>query len=43
MGWLRQASGSYSAGLLVLAGALVFEAILVLTLKLPKSGARPSS
>ncbi|HET7220628.1 MAG TPA: MFS transporter [Vicinamibacterales bacterium] len=36
MGWLRGLSGSYSAGLLVLASALVLEAILVLSLKLPK-------
>jgi hypothetical protein len=28
-------SGSYSAGLLVLASALVVEAVLVLTLRLP--------
>jgi hypothetical protein len=28
-------TGSYSAGLLVLATALVFEAVLVMTLKLP--------
>jgi ACS family tartrate transporter-like MFS transporter len=40
MGWLRGVTGSYSAGLLVLAGALVFEAALVLTLRLPK--ARPA-
>ncbi len=42
MGWLRQASGSYSAGLLVLAGALVFEAVLVLSLRLPKETGHPS-
>ena len=35
MGWLRQVSGSYSAGLLVLASALVLEAVLVMTLRLP--------
>ena len=40
MGWLRQVSGSYSAGLLVLAGALVFEAILVMTLRLPSEAER---
>jgi ACS family tartrate transporter-like MFS transporter len=41
MGWLREVSGSYSAGLLVLASALVFEAILVLSLRLPsEAGAR---
>jgi ACS family tartrate transporter-like MFS transporter len=41
MGWLRETSGSYSAGLLVLASALVFEAILVLSLRLPsESGVR---
>jgi ACS family tartrate transporter-like MFS transporter len=36
MGWLRGVSGSYSAGLLVLASALILEAILVVSLKLPK-------
>jgi ACS family tartrate transporter-like MFS transporter len=36
MGWLRETSGSYAAGLSVLAGALVLEAILVLSLPLPK-------
>jgi ACS family tartrate transporter-like MFS transporter len=36
MGWLRGATGTYSAGLLVLAAVLVFEAVLVLTLRLPK-------
>jgi MFS transporter, ACS family, tartrate transporter len=39
MGWLRGVTGSYSAGLLVLAGALVFEAVLVMTLRLPKTPA----
>jgi MFS transporter, ACS family, tartrate transporter len=37
MGWLREWSGTYSAGLLVLASALVLEAILVLSLRLPQS------
>lgn len=36
MGWLRGTSGSYSAGLMVLASALVLEAILVMSLRLPK-------
>jgi ACS family tartrate transporter-like MFS transporter len=36
MGWLRASTGTYSAGLLVLAAALVFEAILVMSLRLPK-------
>jgi ACS family tartrate transporter-like MFS transporter len=36
MGWLRGVTGAYSAGLLVLAAALVFEAVLVMTLRLPK-------
>ena len=40
MGWLRGVSGSYSAGLLVLAAALVFEAVLVMTLRLPKEPGR---
>jgi ACS family tartrate transporter-like MFS transporter len=37
MGSLRQWSGSYSSGLLVLASALVLEAILVWSLRLPRS------
>ena len=36
MGWLRGSSGSYTPGLLVLASALVLEAILVSSLRLPK-------
>ncbi len=40
MGWLRGVSGSYSAGLLVLAAALVFEAVLVMTLRLPAEPGR---
>jgi ACS family tartrate transporter-like MFS transporter len=36
MGWLRGLSGSYAPGLLVLASALILEAILVASLKLPK-------
>ena len=36
MGWLRGLSGGYSAGLIVLASALVLEAILVMSLRLPK-------
>ena len=35
MGWLRDLTGGYSGGLLVLAGALVIEAILVASLRLP--------
>jgi ACS family tartrate transporter-like MFS transporter len=35
MGTLRDATGGYSGGLLVLAGALVIETLLVLSLKLP--------
>jgi len=35
MGWLRDATGAYASGLLVLAAALVVEAALVMTLKLP--------
>jgi MFS transporter, ACS family, tartrate transporter len=35
MGWLRDVTGGYSGGLLVLAGALILEAILVASLKLP--------
>ena len=36
MGWLRDATGAYSGGLVVLAAALILEAILVMQLKLPK-------
>jgi ACS family tartrate transporter-like MFS transporter len=46
MGWLREVSGSYSAGLLVLASALVVEAILVMSLRLPSETgprARPAA
>jgi ACS family tartrate transporter-like MFS transporter len=35
MGWLRDVTDSYSAGLLVLASALVIEALLVVSLRLP--------
>jgi ACS family tartrate transporter-like MFS transporter len=35
MGWLRDVTGAYTGGLLVLAGALIAEAALVVTLKLP--------
>jgi hypothetical protein len=35
MGTLRETTGSYTGGLLVLAGALVIEAILVLSIRLP--------
>ena len=36
MGWLRGLTGSYASGLLVLAAALIIEAALVVSLKLPK-------
>lgn len=36
MGWLRGSSGNYTQGLLVLASALVVEAVLVSSLRLPK-------
>ena len=36
MGWLRDATGAYSGGLLVLTAALVMEAVLVVSLRLPK-------
>jgi ACS family tartrate transporter-like MFS transporter len=42
MGWLRGASGTYTPGLLVLASALVIEAALVMTLKLPRPKLRGS-
>jgi ACS family tartrate transporter-like MFS transporter len=35
MGWLRDVTGDYQRGLLVLAGALALEAILVVSLRLP--------
>jgi ACS family tartrate transporter-like MFS transporter len=35
MGWLRDATGGYTGGLLVLACALAIEAILVMTIRLP--------
>jgi hypothetical protein len=40
MGWLREGTNSYSAGLLVLAAALVIEAVLVMSLKLPGGAGR---
>ena len=40
MGTLRDATGGYSGGLLVLAGALIVEAILVSMLKLPETQSR---
>ena len=40
MGWLREDTSSYSAGLLVLAGVLVLEAVLVISLRLPGRGNR---
>jgi ACS family tartrate transporter-like MFS transporter len=36
MGWLREATGGYTGGLLVLAAALIIEVALVLMLKVPK-------
>jgi MFS transporter, ACS family, tartrate transporter len=40
MGWLREGTASYSAGLLLLAGVLVVEAALVASLRLPARAAR---
>jgi len=43
MGWLKDKTGGYNGGLLVLAGALVIEAIVVLLIKLPpKPEAKPA-
>jgi ACS family tartrate transporter-like MFS transporter len=42
MGWLREGTNTYSAGLLVLATALVIEAVLIMSLKLP-AGPRPAA
>jgi hypothetical protein len=38
MGILRQATGTYSRGLLVLAAALIIETAIVISLRLPKPG-----
>ena len=35
MGWLKDTTGGYDRGLLVLAGVLLAEAALVLTLRMP--------
>jgi ACS family tartrate transporter-like MFS transporter len=39
MGWLRQSTGTYTGGLLVLVAALVLEAVLVMSLRLPARAA----
>jgi ACS family tartrate transporter-like MFS transporter len=36
MGWLRSVTGDYATGFLVLAAALVAEAVLVMSLRLPE-------
>jgi ACS family tartrate transporter-like MFS transporter len=41
MGWLRDVTGGYSGGLIVLAGALILEAVLVASLRLPQA-AKPA-
>jgi ACS family tartrate transporter-like MFS transporter len=43
MGWLRGVTGDYAAGLLVLATALVIEAILVASMRLPPRAAPAST
>jgi ACS family tartrate transporter-like MFS transporter len=43
MGSLRGSSGDYSSGLMVLASALVIEAMLVMMLRLPKRGRLPTA
>jgi nitrate/nitrite transporter NarK len=40
MGTLRESTGGYTGGLLILAGALVLEALIVMSLRLPTD--RPS-
>jgi len=40
MGWLRQETGGYGGGMLVLASGLIVAAGLVMTLKLPAEGAK---
>ncbi len=37
MGWLRESTGSYTGGLLILVAALVLEALLVASLRLPRA------
>jgi ACS family tartrate transporter-like MFS transporter len=37
MGWLRESTGAYTGGLLVLVAALVLEAVLVASLRLPRT------
>jgi ACS family tartrate transporter-like MFS transporter len=37
MGWVRDATGGYSGGLLVLTGALIMEAVLVVSLPVPST------
>ena len=39
MGWMRESTGTYTGGLLVLVAALVVEAILVMSLRLPARAA----
>lgn len=41
MGWLKDTTGSYNRGLLVLAGVLLMEAGLVLTLRMPPKAKNP--
>ncbi len=41
VGWLRGSSGNYTSGLLVLATALVIEAALVASMKLPRQAGNP--
>jgi ACS family tartrate transporter-like MFS transporter len=43
VGWLRQGSTDYTSGLLLLAGALVLEAILVASLPLPSERPSPAA
>ena len=43
MGWLRDTTGGYSGGLLVLAAALVIEAVLVVTIRLPAASGAVSN
>jgi ACS family tartrate transporter-like MFS transporter len=42
MGWVRDLSHGYSGGLLVLAGALILEAVIVLALRLPQRPPAPA-
>jgi ACS family tartrate transporter-like MFS transporter len=43
MGWLRETTGGYAGGLLVLAAVLIAEAIVVSVLRLPRAAGAPAA